>query len=74
MRWKGNKKYKEVITDDGYHLKAEYFNESKYWWIVYKNGKVLYRAITDSEFASSLQIAQAKAQQRMIKHIKSSMI
>ncbi|MBC8753199.1 hypothetical protein H2O64_00860 [Kordia sp. YSTF-M3] len=74
MRWKGNKKFKEVFTEDGYHLKAEYFNESKYWWIVYKNGKVLYRAVADSEFASSLQIAQAKAQQRMIKHLKSSMV
>ncbi|WP_046755057.1 hypothetical protein [Kordia jejudonensis] len=71
MRWKGNKKFKEVITDDGYHLKAEYIQESKYWWIVYKNGKVLYRAIAESEFATSLQIAQAKAQQRMIRHLKS---
>ncbi|WP_420571908.1 hypothetical protein [Kordia sp.] len=71
MRWTGNKRFKEVITEDGYHLKAEYIHESKYWWIVYKNGEVLYRAVTESEFASSLQIAQAKAQQRMIKHIKS---
>lgn len=71
MIWKGNKKFKEVITDDGYHLKAEYIQESKYWWIVYKNGEVLYRAIAESEFATSLQIAQAKAQQRMIRHLKS---
>jgi hypothetical protein len=70
MRWKGNKKFKEVITEDGYHLKAEYFQDSKYWWIVYKNGKVLFRPTQDSEFASSLQIAQAKAQQRMIRHLK----
>ncbi|MEM6718474.1 MAG: hypothetical protein AAF611_04070 [Bacteroidota bacterium] len=72
MRWTGNKKFKEVITEDGYHLKAEYFQESKYWWIVYKNGKVLYRATDESEYASSLQTAQAKAQQRMIKHLKST--
>jgi len=72
MRWTGNKKFKEVITEDGYHLKAEYFQDSKYWWIVYKNGKVLYRATTESEYASSLQTAQAKAQQRMIKHLKST--
>lgn len=71
MKWKGNKKFKEVITEDGYHLKAEYFQDSKYWWIVYKNGKVLYRANCESEYASSLQTAQAKAQQRMIKHLKS---
>jgi len=60
-----------VITEDGYHLKAEYFQDSKYWWIVYKNGKVLYRANNESEYANSLQTAQAKAQQRMIKHLKS---
>ncbi|AXG69669.1 hypothetical protein KORDIASMS9_01895 [Kordia sp. SMS9] len=72
MKWKGNKKFKEFITEDGYHLKAEYFQESKYWWIVYKNGKVLYRATSDTEYASSLQTAQAKAQQRMIRHLKSS--
>jgi hypothetical protein len=72
MKWKGDKKCKEVITTDGYHLKAEYMQESKYWWIVYKNGKVLFRAIAESEFAHSLQIAQAKAQQRMIMHLKST--
>lgn len=72
MKWKGNKKYKEVFTEDGYHLKAEYLDERKYWWIVYKNGRILYRAITESELASSLRIAQAKAQQRMIKHLKNS--
>lgn len=71
MRWKGNKKFKEVITEDGYHLKAEYIKDSKYWWIVYKNGEMLFRAVSESEFAKSLQIAQAKAQQRMIRHIKS---
>ncbi|WP_298418445.1 hypothetical protein [uncultured Kordia sp.] len=70
MKWKGNKKCKEVYTEDGYHLKAEYIKESKYWWIVYKNGEVLCRAVADSEFAKSLQIAQVKAQQRMIKHLK----
>jgi hypothetical protein len=74
MKWKGDKKYKEIITEDGYHLKAEYIQDGKYWWIVYKNGKMLYRAITESEFASSLQIAQVKAQQRMIKHLKSTAI
>lgn len=71
MRWKGDKKYKEVITEDGYHLKAEYIQDSKYWWIVYKNGEMLFHAVSESEFAKSLQIAQAKAQQRMIRHLKS---
>ena len=72
MRWKGNKKQKEVITEDGYHLKAEYINDSKYWWIVYKNGTVLYRAMAETEFTKSLQTAQVKAQQQMIKHLKSN--
>lgn len=71
MRWKGNKKFKEVVTEDGYHLKAEYIKDSKYWWIVYKNGEMLFHAVSESEFAKSLQIAQAKAQQRMIRHLKS---
>lgn len=70
MRWKGNKKFKEVITDDGYHLKAEYIQDKKYWWIVYKNGKILSRAVDENEYAHSLQTAQAKAQQRMIRHLK----
>ena len=72
MRWKGNKKYKEVITEDGYHLKAEFMQESKYWWIVYKNGKILYRALAENEFTKSLQTAQAKAQKQMIKHLLST--
>ncbi|WP_046743821.1 hypothetical protein [Kordia zhangzhouensis] len=72
MRWKGNKKFKEVITEDGYHLKAEFIHEQKYWWIVYKNGKVLGRAIAEEEFACSLQLAQVRAQQQMIRHLKTN--
>lgn len=71
MKWQGNKKCKEVITEDGYHLKAEYIQESKYWWVVYKNGAILCQAVAEGEFATSIQIAQVKAQQRMIKHMKS---
>ena len=69
MRWKGNQKFKEVITDDGYRLIAQYVKESKYWWIVYKNGEIIIRAQSEADYAKSIQLAQSKARQRMIKHL-----
>lgn len=70
MRWKGTKKYKELITEDGYYLKVEYLEELKYSWIVYWKGKVLERSICESDYGKSMQLAKARAKLSMVRNLK----
>jgi len=70
MNWRGTKKYKELITEDGYYLKVEYLEELKYSWIVYWRGKILERSISECDFAKSMQLAKAKARLSMVRNLK----
>ena len=70
MRWEGTKKYKELITEDGYYLKVQFIEESKYSWIVLRNGEIVERAITEQDYGTSMQTAKAKAKLSMVRNLK----
>ena len=70
MKWKGNKYCRQVRTEEGYLLRAEFLSDSKFWWIVYKNNEIIQVARQDGDYKTTLNGAQKTAQQRMIKHLK----
>jgi len=69
MKWEGDKSFKEIVTEEGYHLKVKYEEaQDGYWWGAFKDGQTIY--VSDvKEFKKTLSGAQKAAQQRMIRHI-----
>ncbi len=72
MKWIGNKDWKHVKTGDGYHLKAEFLQPAKFWWIVYKGNQIISVSRSEADFQPTLRLAQRRAQQRMIHHIQNN--
>ncbi|WP_340064988.1 hypothetical protein [Ascidiimonas aurantiaca] len=69
MKWEGDKGFKEIITEEGYHLKVKYKeSHNAYWWGAFKDGQIIYVSQPD-DYKKTLSGAQKAAQQRMIRDI-----
>ena len=63
MNWYGDDLHKELITDEGYHLRVTYHSIlDGYLWSISRNGKQL-RASGSREFRKNLPAAQRSVQQ-----------
>ena len=69
MRWKTIKTQKIMQTIDGYYLKVEYLDQSKYQWAIYKDGKLVNSAQKEKNYCESYKSAKKVVVQRMVKHL-----
>lgn len=70
MKWIGDKRNKEILTEDGYYLQIRFVEDlESYWWATFLNGHQIASAVSEKEMKNSLSAAQKAAQRVMIKHL-----